>query len=91
MADFMGSGVELCDVWTGHNRNLDPMPRRPILRPHTWPKVAALCDDSPSVTLRAILHHEIAAKLHHVITAKLHRLAGCFGHLSAWAGEAMTW
>jgi len=28
----------------------------------------------PAVILRAILHHEIAAKVHHSITAKLHRL-----------------
>jgi hypothetical protein len=33
--------------------------------------------DGRAVILRAILHHEMAAKLHHAITAKQHRLADC--------------
>jgi hypothetical protein len=31
----------------------------------------------PGVILRAILHHEIAAKVHHPVAAKLHRLIDC--------------
>jgi hypothetical protein len=43
------------------------------------------------VTLRAILHHEMAAKLHHSITANVHRLDGCFNELSVWADKAVGW
>jgi transposase len=44
-----------------------------------------------SVTLRAILHHEITANMHHGMTAKLHRLAACLKGPSAHAGETVSW